>query len=101
MMTKNLSNYYKHLHFENRPDSKEYALNRCIEVLGMIAIVKDRNLTIEQLSAELYGKSDTGNIITSEREYKRYQWNKKVIERLKRIYNYRLSLLLPFKRTYY
>ncbi len=37
------SNYHAHLYFESDPSSREYKLNKCIEVLGLIARLKDRN----------------------------------------------------------
>jgi len=89
--------YYKrHLYFEDRPDSKEYNLDKCVKVLAMIAILRDRNQSIRNMSESIYGTSSDGHIKASVEDYNKYNRNKKTIERLKRYYNYCLTRLESF-----
>jgi hypothetical protein len=36
-----MDNYRKHLYFESDLESREYAINRCMSILGLIASCKD------------------------------------------------------------
>ena len=36
-----MDNYRKHLYFESYPESREYSINRCMSILGLIARCKD------------------------------------------------------------
>ena len=91
-----LSNYQKHLYFEKRTQSKEYALDKCIKVLALIAKLKDRNERIRNYGETYYGKSANGNAYAPESEYIKYVKNIEIIKRLKSYYNYCLSNLKNF-----
>lgn len=89
--------FMKHLYYESHPKSKVYHHHKCIEILEKIAMVKDRNETIKSLCLKIYGKDTKGNILCRSYEQEQYIWNTKVIERLKRMYNRRLSMITEFK----
>jgi hypothetical protein len=91
------SNYQKHLYFDNTPTSKEFSLDKCIKVLGLIAILKDKNQSIINFSNEFYGKNENGMINTTEREFAKFNNNLETIKRLKSYYNYCLSKVKSFK----
>lgn len=94
--TEKLSNYHKHLYFEERPKSKEYQLDKCIKVLAMIAKLKDRNDRIRNFGETYYGKSANGNVYAPESEYIKYTKNIETIKRLKSYYNYCLTNVNKF-----
>jgi hypothetical protein len=91
-----LSNFQKHLYFENFPNSKEFQLDKCNKILEMIAKLTDRNDSITEYSLKFYGVNANGNIRTTEREMVKYQNNLKTIERLKNYFNASLSQISQF-----
>ena len=93
------SNYSNHLYFENNPSSREFQLDKCIKVLGMIARLKDRNQIIEDCCENFYGKSENGRIKAPETEAIKHSTNIATIKRLKSYYNYCLSNLKQFQST--
>ena len=99
MLNLKQSNYSNHLRFEDRPNSKEFQLDKCIKVLGMIARLKDRNQIIEDCCENFYGKSENGRIKAPETEAIKYSTNIATIKRLKSYYNYCLSNLKQFQST--
>lgn len=92
----NVSHYKNHLYFENNKDSKEYQLNKCISILGIISIVKDRNETIKEFCKEVYGLDANGKVLTTPDYLERYNHNLDVINRLKKYYNYCLNKVEKF-----
>lgn len=87
-------NYENHLYFE--PYSKEYMLNRCIKILGMIAKLKDRNERLINFCEKIYGVSENGLIKSDNKRAYQYEKNKKTIRRLKSYYNNLISRLDRF-----
>lgn len=85
-----ITNFQKHLYFENNPSSREYALDRCMKVLAMIAKIKDRN----QLISDMYDNLLSDSIKTI--EYKKFKNNLEMIKRLEGYYNYCLSRVFKF-----
>ena len=96
-----LTNYQNHLYFEQSPKSKEYALNKCIVVLGMIAKVKDRNAAIKDYCERFHGRDVNGSIKATEKEAKDFEQNIKMIKRLRQYYNYCLARVEKFKASTY
>ncbi len=92
-----MTNYQNHLYFEEIKDSKEFALDKCIKVLGLIARLKDRNQSISDMCVEAYGRSANGSILAPKYESDKYKRNLATIRRLKSYYNYCISKLEPFK----
>lgn len=86
MQTEKLSNYQKHLYFENDVNSKEYQLNKCIVVLGLIAKVKDR----------LNRKQSYGFSFNDETRTEEIKHNLRLIRRLFSYYNYCLTKVKTF-----
>lgn len=82
------SNYETHLYYENNPNSEEYKLNKCINVLGLIAILKDRNRNIIQVYKTFYQNDKLEGKLKKD-----FDKNKEMINRLKSYYNYCLSKL--------
>lgn len=74
-------NYKHHIHFSEDRNSKEYALDKCMKILGLIAQVKDRMEVVKRYS----GTNDT-----------RFITYGKTISRLKKYYNYALSNVVKF-----
>ena len=93
--------FKKHLYFESHPNSREYKLDRCMKVLGMIAQLRDRNRRIELFNEQIYGRTDNGHLLASESDCNEYILNTKKIQRLKGYYNYCLSKLesYPFQNV--
>lgn len=87
--------YKKHLYFEQRTQSKEYQLDKCMKVLELIARVKDRNQNIREFCENCFGTNSTGNIITTQAELDKYNFNLEVIKRLQKYYN---NLIQNLKR---
>ena len=90
------TNFHKHLYFENKKDSREYQLNKCIKVLELISILKDKNDEIRNFSELMFGKNKDGKTITNEKELNNFNKNVEMINRLKKYYNYCISKLKPF-----
>lgn len=82
-MGKNLK---KHLNFEKQENSKEFKLNRCMSILGMIAILKDRNSIIHE---------HTGNLFCY-KNFAKLQANLKTIKRLEGYFDYSLKKIDKF-----
>ena len=91
------SHIMRHLYWETSLESKEYALHGLVDLLYNIAVVKDRNKRIVEWSEEYLGRAENGNIRCTREDHDRYNHNRAVIARLKRMYNYKLSKLKPFK----
>ena len=91
------SHIMRHLYWEERPESKEFALHSLVDLLHKIAILRDRNKRIVEWSEEYLGRAENGNIRCTREDHDRYTHNRAVIARLKRMYNYKLSKLKPFK----
>ena len=96
-----LTNYQNHLYFEQSPKSKEYALNKCIVVLGMIAKLKDRNVAIKDYCNKFYGTDVNGSIKAPEKEANDFERNIKMIKRLRKYYNYCLARVENFSASTY
>jgi len=90
------TNYQKHLYFENLPNSKEYALNKCIGVLGIIAKLKDRNRAIAETCEQYYGRDENGKIKATDKEAGKFNRNLAAIARLKNYYNTCIEKLKKF-----
>lgn len=88
------SHYQKHLNPQEK--SIEYAINRCMNVLAMIAKLKDRNRTIENMCEDIFGKNEDGLIIAGDIEAEKHLKNLKMIRRLKAYYNSCLSRVEGF-----
>ncbi|MGL6284869.1 MAG: hypothetical protein ACRC2J_20875 [Microcoleaceae cyanobacterium] len=73
------TNYESHLYFEKYPKSKEYALNKCINILAMIAVLKDRNLNITLACEAVYGKNNSGAVTGTVNDVQQHQKNKDLI----------------------
>lgn len=86
--------FQSHLYFDE--NSKEYALDECMKILGLIARVKDRNNDIIEMSRKFYGCTEKG-VRTTESEFDRYEKNKLIINRLQRYYNNKITNLVKFK----
>lgn len=93
---KDKSHLMRHLYWEERPESKEFALHSLVDLLHKIAILRDRNKRIVEWSEEYLGRAENGNIRCTREDHDRYTHNRAVIARLKRMYNYKLSKLKPF-----
>lgn len=79
--------YREHLYFENRPESREYAIDKCMRVLGMIAMVKDRILRLKGQIARMYGYSTVV-------KYKdKLNNDYAILSRLEQYYNYCIGKL--------
>ena len=85
---KQAKNFEQHLYFENRINSREYAIDRCMKVLGMIARLKDRVEKTEIMCENLYGRNEEGVIMASNIEFKIHKRALEMIERLKKYYNF-------------
>ena len=85
--TETQSNYQKHLYFEQRPESREYRLDKCIKILALIAQLNDRNQAIRDYCEEFHGRSELGLLLAPQREHDRYNKNLGTIKRLKQYYN--------------
>lgn len=98
------SNFKKHLYYEGFPETREYKHHRCIEILGLIAQVKDRNADILKTAEMLHGKTPKGGYLISPSEWAKYQQNLLVLKRLERMYRFDLDKLDPYhaakKRLY-
>lgn len=79
--------YSEHLYFENRPESREYAIDKCMRVLGMIAMVKDRILRLKGQIDRMYGYSTVV-------KYKdKLNNDYAILSRLEQYYNYCIGKL--------
>lgn len=94
---KNLKNFFQsHLYFEENKQSKEYAHDECMRILGLIARLKDRNNDIIEMSRKFYGCTGKG-VRTTALEFERYEKNKYIINRLQIYYNNKITNLAKFK----
>lgn len=91
-----LTNYQKHLYFENNPNSKEYKLDKCNKILALIARLKDRNQTIIDFCIEFYGETSDNCIKCSVENKKTILQNRKTILRLKMYFNKCLLQITSF-----
>lgn len=88
------SNYKNHLYFEDRKESKEYALNKCIKILALIAILKDKNESNRSFYNDIYGEN---RMPLSESV--KYRQNLKTIKRLRGYYNNLIKKLGMFAKV--
>lgn len=91
MQTGKLSNYQKHLYFENDVNSKEYQLHKCIAVLGLIAKVKDRLCRINN-----FVDSESFAFVNAKSYTEKIKHNSLLISRLHDYYNYCLTKVNKF-----
>lgn len=90
------THFKNHLYFETRPESQEFALERCRVVLGMIASLRDRNDSIIDFSKKFYGLNEKGNLVSSPKEVEKYLSNLKMIRRLQSYFNFCKSRINNF-----
>lgn len=81
------TNYHKHLYFEKEKDSKEYAIAKCMNILGLIARVKDRNAEILENAERYGGRSHEGKLLVYRSDLDKIRFNKEVINILQRYFN--------------
>jgi hypothetical protein len=96
MQEPKVSYFQKHLYFEKYPNSKEFQLDKCNKILEMIAKLKDRNVSIYEVSKQFHGTDSQGRIKTTEPEFIKFQRNAETISRLESYYNNCLSKLTKF-----
>lgn len=94
-----MTNFRKHLYFETLPESREYLLNKCIDILGLIASLKDRQEDIRETAQSVYGVNNEGKLMASPDMVEKYKRNNATMKRLKQYYNYRLLKVANFKIT--
>lgn len=89
------SNYWQHLNYENFEKSKSYKLNKCLNILAMIARLNDRKSSLVNFAKELHGTKD-GILLMKKEDIIKIEQYKKMIVRLKNYYNKNINELKKF-----
>lgn len=85
-----------HLYYEGNKASKEYQIAKCMKILEMIAILRDRNANIKEFCKDVFGTSKSGAVLASNEYHKKYNNNLETIARLKQYYNSSIGKLQLF-----
>lgn len=91
-----ISQYSRHLRNDNVTGTREYQIKKLMDILGLIAKIKDRIKTIEEISERFYGLTKDGKIKTTPQEALKHQNYRKILRRVKAYYNNNLSKLNPY-----
>lgn len=85
--------YQKHLKADEVLATKEYQLKKLMDILGLIAKIKDRIVNIQETSKLFYGINENGKIKTTQKEADKYIMYGEMLKRVKEYYNNQLSNL--------
>lgn len=91
-----ISHYSKHLKDDEVLGTKEYQLKKLMDILGLIAKIKDRKKDIEDISKQLYGINENGRIKSTAEYAKKHRNYSEMLKRVKLYYNNQLSKLKQF-----
>ena len=90
------SYYRKHLKADEVIGTREYQAKKLMDILGLIAKIKDRIKNIEEVSEQFFGLTKDGKIKTTPQEALKHQNYSKMLKRVKAYYNNNLSKLKTF-----
>jgi len=88
--------YTIHLYNDTVKGTREFEVKKLMDILGLIARVKDKIADVKNTSKTIYGTDIDGNILTDQRLKVLYIKNSELLKRLKQYYNNNISKLKPF-----
>lgn len=88
--------YKMHLYNDEVKGTREYEVKKLMDILGLIARVKDKINDVKNTSKVMYGTDTDGNILTDQRLKILYIKNSEMHKRLKAYYNNNISKLKTF-----
>lgn len=91
-----ISHYSRHLRNDEVLGTKEYQIKKLMDILGLIAKIKDRMKNIADVSKKIFGVNENGKIKATAQDAAKYANYSEMLKRVKTYYNNNISKLKTF-----